>query len=776
MDLMDTDLHRVIQSSQPLSEAHIKFFLHQLLRGVKYLHDNGVLHRDLKPGNLLLTKNCQLKIADFGLARKIPRSYATASNLTASATTSERPRSAPAAATSGSSRGVGLERPPMTEHVVTRWYRAPELMLQPDGMYDHSVDMWSVGCIFAEIIGRKALFPGKNFMHQLTLIFDVIGTPSPDATTRIKSTQAQKFLRSLGKRPRMAFRSLFPSASDLALDLLERMLEFDPTKRISADDALSHPYMIDIEKKYKGGADPHPLLRIDFSFDTKNLTKVDLRTMIVKEVDRIRKLQSGEARDSSTDAADTPATAHEAGSSRGHADETHKATEDSCNTAGGGSLRQPARPSTASEGDKSVHSNSTAAVPSVGHQHISNIAMLGSRRSRIRTLNKPPVPRQQSVCATLNSHTNVHGSIHVASASATQQLLPQEDTGPEVEGEEGDEVTGVSDAATAPSPHNQPALADAPHPNNSPSQLKETAQDQTVVETQEATTEMSSTHPIRSTTLRSDSVKPPATTSTAIAAAIALGERSKALIATLAANSTTASTTSSSLPVEERKIFCNPESSPSSSSSSSSASPPTSPHPDHRRDSNQMYVDGATREIEGSAPIAPPFVRRRVASAGPTRVRVHHQSLADTTAPQPGTTTAADGTCVGSTISLMRAQRANGGQTLTESANRTLAAMTSSTTQMHRHEEGDERVEEESPPKESGSTATLKPQRSRSQLHGSDQVVGGRKPPGKRPTVPKSPKFSVMSWQRKRDGPRRLPGASVAGAAPAPPVAATGRR
>lgn len=79
----------------------------------------------------------------------------------------------------------------MTEHVVTRWYRPPELMLCPDGQYDSSVDMWSVGCIFAEMLGRRALFPGKNFIHQLSLIFDVIGAPKREEVAYIRSTEAR---------------------------------------------------------------------------------------------------------------------------------------------------------------------------------------------------------------------------------------------------------------------------------------------------------------------------------------------------------------------------------------------------------------------------------------------------------------------------------------------------------------------------------------------------------------------------------------------------------
>lgn len=130
MDFLDTDLHRVIQSEQPLSMQHNRHFMFQILQGIKYMHSCGVLHRDLKPGNLLVTKTCELVIADFGLARS-----------------------------------KAITRNPMTQHVVTRWYRPPELMLCPDGKYNEAIDVWSTGCIFAELLGRTPLFPGENFVR-----------------------------------------------------------------------------------------------------------------------------------------------------------------------------------------------------------------------------------------------------------------------------------------------------------------------------------------------------------------------------------------------------------------------------------------------------------------------------------------------------------------------------------------------------------------------------------------------------------------------------------
>ncbi|KAE9450426.1 hypothetical protein C3L33_17677, partial [Rhododendron williamsianum] len=130
-ELMDTDLHQIIRSNQALSEEHC-----QILRGLKYIHSANVLHRDLKPSNLLLNANCDLKICDFGLAR------------------------------------VTSETDFMTEYVVTRWYRPPELLLNSSD-YTAAIDVWSVGCIFMELMDRKPLFPGRDHVHQLRLVIEV---------------------------------------------------------------------------------------------------------------------------------------------------------------------------------------------------------------------------------------------------------------------------------------------------------------------------------------------------------------------------------------------------------------------------------------------------------------------------------------------------------------------------------------------------------------------------------------------------------------------------
>ena len=138
--MMDTDLTQIIKSEQPLTEEHYKFFLYQLLRGLKYIHSAQIVHRDLvlyffikKPRNLLVNSNCDLKICDFGLAR--PLFHNIKANV-------------------------------LTEYVATRWYRAPELLLSAQH-YTTSVDMWSVGCIFAEMLQRKPFLPGTDTKNQI---------------------------------------------------------------------------------------------------------------------------------------------------------------------------------------------------------------------------------------------------------------------------------------------------------------------------------------------------------------------------------------------------------------------------------------------------------------------------------------------------------------------------------------------------------------------------------------------------------------------------------
>jgi len=192
-ELMDTDLYQIIRSTQPLTEDHCQYFLYQLLRGLKYIHSANILHRDLKPSNLLLNANCDLKICDFGLAR----------------TTSETDF--------------------MTEYVVTRWYRAPELLLNCSE-YTAAIDIWSVGCIFMEILKREPLFPGKDYVQQLRLITELIGSPDDSDLGFLRSDNARRYIRQLPQFPKQPFSQKFPNMAPAAVDLLEKMLVFDPSK------------------------------------------------------------------------------------------------------------------------------------------------------------------------------------------------------------------------------------------------------------------------------------------------------------------------------------------------------------------------------------------------------------------------------------------------------------------------------------------------------------------------------------------------------------------
>lgn len=243
-ELMDTDLHQIIRSAQPLSDEHCQYFIYQILRGLKYVHSANVLHRDLKPSNLLLNANCDLKICDFGLAR-------TAS-----------------------------ERAFMTEYVVTRWYRAPELLLSCED-YTSAIDVWSVGCIFAELLGREPLFPGRDYIHQLKLIVQKLGSPSESDLEFIKSDQARAYIRRVPFAPRVRFDRLYPGANPLGLDLLAKMLVFDPRKRCTVEEALAHPYLATL---HDAAAEPVAERSFDFGFEDEELRDDELRRKVWERV------------------------------------------------------------------------------------------------------------------------------------------------------------------------------------------------------------------------------------------------------------------------------------------------------------------------------------------------------------------------------------------------------------------------------------------------------------------------------------------------------------
>ncbi|KAI2792307.1 Mitogen-activated protein kinase HOG1 [Penicillium oxalicum] len=166
-DLMATDLHTLLNTKK-LDNQFTEYFLYQIMRGLKYVHSAGVVHRDLKPGNILVNENCDLKICDFGLAR--------------------------------------MQEKDMTGYVATRFYRAPEIMLTWR-QYDEKVDIWSVGCIFAEMLTGKPLFPGKNHVDQFCVITQVLGSPPEHVVKNISS------------------------------------FNYDPQERISAAKALEAPYL-----------------------------------------------------------------------------------------------------------------------------------------------------------------------------------------------------------------------------------------------------------------------------------------------------------------------------------------------------------------------------------------------------------------------------------------------------------------------------------------------------------------------------------------------------
>lgn len=180
-----------------------------MISGLAFCHSRRVLHRDLKPQNLLIDKEGSLKLADFGLAR-----------------------------------AFGIPIRTYTHEVVTLWYRAPEVLLG-GRHYSPAMDIWSVGCIFAEMVMQKPLFPGDSEIDELFRVFRVLGTPNESIWTGV--TQFPDYKASFPQWPSISLSKIITQLDGLGLDLLTKMLVYDPAKRISAKQALLHPYFNDLK-------------------------------------------------------------------------------------------------------------------------------------------------------------------------------------------------------------------------------------------------------------------------------------------------------------------------------------------------------------------------------------------------------------------------------------------------------------------------------------------------------------------------------------------------
>lgn len=227
---IDTDLYTIIRS-HILEDIHRKYIVYQILKALKYIHSAGLIHRDIKPSNILVYPNCVIKLCDFGLCRSIIPDE-------------ESP----------------TEKAIVTDYIATRWYRAPEILLGST-YYDYSVDIWAVGCLLAELLLEKPLFPGTSTMNQLERILSVTGFPSNEDIIHIHSSYAKVMLEDLSNTVQIPLSHIFTTTGTAeVLDFITKCLVFNPDKRMTVENALRHPYLAEFHDVDDEIIYPHPII------------------------------------------------------------------------------------------------------------------------------------------------------------------------------------------------------------------------------------------------------------------------------------------------------------------------------------------------------------------------------------------------------------------------------------------------------------------------------------------------------------------------------------
>jgi renal tumor antigen len=208
-ELMDMNIYELTKDRKSyLPEQRVKLYMYQLCKAIYHMHKNGIFHRDVKPENILI-KDSALKLADFGSCKSV------------------------------------YSDQPYTEYISTRWYRAPECLLT-DGHYSYQMDMWSVGCVMYEVVSLRPLFPGSNELDQVSKIHGIIGTPSRGTLRKLKKFQSRHMEFNFPHNAGSGISPLMKHASSGCVDLVAQLCTYDPDERLSAKQALKHPYFKDL--------------------------------------------------------------------------------------------------------------------------------------------------------------------------------------------------------------------------------------------------------------------------------------------------------------------------------------------------------------------------------------------------------------------------------------------------------------------------------------------------------------------------------------------------